>query len=416
MKLLIHDLKDEDIKAFGEFEGWETVSDDGTIKPCVGCFCCWHKDPGQCIVRDGYENMGALIHRAEEVCVISRYTYGGFSGFVKNVFDRSLGYVLPQLTLAGTETHHKKRYEEDKPFSFIFYGRGLGDDEKKSAERYVTAVCANIRGHVEELRFVETEECAPQPSETDAASFDQASDGSPSDPCDNAPGWEDTSDNAPGREAQSPESSGKVLLINASMRSENGNSAKLARRLADMLTADSEIAALKDYRNDPLPLVRQAEKASALILCMPLYVDGLPSQLIRFMEYFEKEYKGTPKKVYAVANMGLYESSQLVNLFDAVRQWCACCGLEYCGAFGVSAGELIGTFMEHVPMDFWPGKKAAKGLQTFADAINGGLDAGSILTEPWAFPRGLYLAVVNINWNKLARKNGLKPRDLYRQL
>ena len=132
MKLLIHDLKDEDIKAFGEFEGWETVSDDGTIKPCVGCFCCWHKDPGQCIVRDGYENMGALIHRAEEVCVISRYTYGGFSGFVKNVFDRSLGYVLPQLTLAGTETHHKSATKRTNPSASSSMGAGLAMMRKRA--------------------------------------------------------------------------------------------------------------------------------------------------------------------------------------------------------------------------------------------------------------------------------------------
>ena len=48
-----------------------------------GCFSCRSKTPGQCIVRDGYENMGALIHQADEVIVISRYTFGGFSVFVK---------------------------------------------------------------------------------------------------------------------------------------------------------------------------------------------------------------------------------------------------------------------------------------------------------------------------------------------
>ena len=54
-----------------------------------------------------------------EVVVISKYTYGGFSGSVKGVFDRCLGYVLPQFEITKGETHHKKRFDEDKPFTFI---------------------------------------------------------------------------------------------------------------------------------------------------------------------------------------------------------------------------------------------------------------------------------------------------------
>ena len=160
--LVIHDLipeKWEGIKK--DYEGWETVSDNGTIKPCIGCFGCWKKTPGCCVVKDGYENMGALIHHADGVTVISRYTFGGFSGFVKNVFDRSLAYVLPQFEISGGESHHQKRYAEDKPFTFIFYGKDLSEYEKNCARRYVTAVCANIRGHVKDVVF---RECGALPA------------------------------------------------------------------------------------------------------------------------------------------------------------------------------------------------------------------------------------------------------------
>ena len=85
-------------------------------------FCCWRKTPGECVIKDGYENMGALIHHADEVVVISKYTYGGFSSFVKNAFDRCIAYVLPQFEVIKGETHHKRRYDEDKAFTFIFYG------------------------------------------------------------------------------------------------------------------------------------------------------------------------------------------------------------------------------------------------------------------------------------------------------
>ena len=146
MQLVINDLSEEAWEAVrAAYEGDQIISDRGSIRPCTGCFSCWSRTPGQCVQRDGYENMGAWIHRASEVVVISRCTCGGFSGFVKNVFDRCLGYALPHFEVVDEETHHKKRYDEDKPFSFVFYGHGLSDAERDAARRYVEAVCANVR-------------------------------------------------------------------------------------------------------------------------------------------------------------------------------------------------------------------------------------------------------------------------------
>ena len=156
MNLVIHDLKSADWqKIEHEYEGWTVLSDNGLIRPCGGCFHCWNKTPGICVMKDGFENMGQLIHQAGEVVVISRYAYGGFSGFVKNVIDRCLGYVLPQFEIIGGETHHQKRYEETKAFTFIFYGPALTKQEQDSARRYVRALCSNFRGYVKAVIFRE---------------------------------------------------------------------------------------------------------------------------------------------------------------------------------------------------------------------------------------------------------------------
>ena len=381
MNLVIHDLKAEEWdKISRRYNGWYIVSDQGMIQPCIGCFSCWNKTPGQCIIKDSYEHMGALLHEAEEVHVISRYTYGGFSGFVKNVFDRSLGYVLPQFEVIKGETHHRKRYEEDKPFTFSFYGQGLSEQEKASARQYVAAVCANIRGYVKEVSFQEG-------GDTFAV----------------APRHHD-------------ENSGKVLFLNASMRSENGNSARLEQKLALYLAEKAELVALKQYLKRPSELLDRMEKASTIVICTPLYVDGLPAQLIRFMETAEREYRGSSKRIYVLANMGLYESKQLVNLFGAVRQWCSKMQYSYCGGLGVSAGELIGVLMEHLPFTFGPTKTIAKGMGTLAEAIKKSAAIGELYAEPYGFPRSLYIFIANINWNRTAKKNGISPKDLYRRL
>ena len=381
MGLVIHDLTPEAWEPVRrDYAGWTVVSDTGTIRPCTGCFSCWNRTPGKCVIRDGYENMGELIHRADRVTVISRYTFGGFSGFVKNVFDRCLGYVLPQFEVVGGETHHKKRYEENKPFTFVFYGAALSEEEKNSASRYVKAVCANIRGHVREVRFAENgpaAQSAPRPA---------------------------------------PSEVGKVLLLNGSMRHRSGNSAALADRLAASLSRETRSAALTEHLADLSALLPALEEASDLVLCLPLYVDGLPSQVIRFMEWSLGEYRGGAKRVYVLANMGLYESSQLTNLFEAVRQWCAAMGFEYLGGLGVSAGELIGALIRHTPFGLGPTAAAARGVARLAEAIGAETDAGEILAGPTAFPRRLYILIANRNWNRTARKNDIRPRDLYRRL
>lgn len=379
MSLVIHDLTPEEWRERGAaYEGWDVVADTGAIRPCVGCFACWDKTPGECVLRDGFGDMGARIHRADEVHVISRYTCGGFSGFVKNVFDRSLGYVLPQFEVVNGETHHLRRYDEDKPFTFIFRGAALTEDEKASARRYVTAVCANIRGHVKDVLFRE--------------------------------------DGAPAAPARRAAGEGRLLLLNGSMRCASGNSAKLARELARRLRRTPEAVNLRDYLSDLTALVRELETADTLVLCAPLYVDGMPSQVVRLMERVQAEYQGGRLRVYVLANMGLYESRQLVNLFDAARQWCHAVGFDCCGGLGVSAGELLGVLMEHIPFRLGATRDAARGMDALANAIDTGAALGDLYAEPRGFPRALFTLVANVSWNRSARKNGLAPKELYRRL
>ncbi len=382
MDLVIHDLTHAEWdKISSDYAGWNVVTDNGSMHPCIGCFSCWNRTPGRCAIHDGYENMGSLIHQAGEVVVISKYTYGGFSGSVKGVFDRCLGYVLPQFEITKGETHHKKRFDEDKPFTFIFYGPGLTDDEKESARRYVKAVCTNIRGHVRDVIFRECEEAEAKP------------------------------------EARIPEKPaakemGKVILLNGSMRNINGNSAKLARTLSSRLKAVSEIIDLKPYLNDLDGLINILDEARTIVLCVPLYVDGLPSRVIKLMERMEQSNTG-PKRIYLLANMGLYESSQLDNLFGAVKRWCSKADYKYCGGLGISAGELMGTLMEAIPFSRGTTKKASQGMDLLVQAIDNDETVADIYAEPFAFPRWLYVWIANTNWNRTSRKNGIKPKDMF---
>ena len=413
MNLIIHDLDSREwAKLSSDYAGWNVVTDNGAMHPCNGCFACWNRTPGTCVIKDGYENMAGLIHGAAEVVIMSRYTYGGLSGSVKNVIDRCLGYVLPQFELTGDETHHMRRYEEDKPFTFIFYGPELSDEQKADAERYVKAVCANFRSHVKSVEFrtdIKSSGAeAPKDSAKPAYGTGSADDGADS------PAKKEGRDPAK-KQAKNP---GHMIILNGSMRNRDGNSARFAgvlrTRLRGRVGANVEIVDLKDNMKDMETLADDLAAADKLILCVPLYVDGLPSQVIRLMEIMESKPAG-PQKIYVLANMGLYESSQMVNLFSAVKQWCERCGHEYCGGLGISAGELIGALMKTMPFGWGATKKASISMTVFAEAILSGRAADDLYAEPHMFPRSWYIKIANSGWDRMAKQNGLSPEDLYRK-
>ena len=49
-------------------------------------------------------------------------------------------------------------------------------------------------------------------------------------------------------------------------------------------------------------------------------------------------------------------------------------------------------------------------------AINTESKTYDIYAEPKGFPKWLFIQIANTNWNRTARKNGIDPKELYRQL
>ncbi len=386
MNLVIHDLPIEEWNKISHnyAKNWQIVSDDGFIRPCIGCFGCWDKDPGKCIIHDGYENMGHLIHHADEVVIISRYTWGGFSSFVKNVLDRSLGYGLPFIEIKNGHSYLKKRYNENKPFSFIFYGCNINEEQKENTKKAVTMLCELTRWHIKDISFVNNAQIAPQKRRSMTLNV--------------------TNNNI----------EEKIILLNASMRSANSCSAKLADKLAMLLNKQTEIIHLEVFINRMTELIQILSNAKILVLCTPIYDEGCPSQLIRLLELFANEYNGGSKKIYVLSNDGLYDIKQFENLFSTVRNWCQTMNFAYCGGLGISAGPLIVNYMSR--FGSWPTKKVAQEMDRFCEAINNNDKTEDIYTEPYLYPRLLYKLINNRTWGKKAKENGIRPEDLYRRL
>jgi multimeric flavodoxin WrbA len=138
----MHDLSEMDFKqmAFSINDEITIVSNSRKINPCVGCYGCWIKTPGICMMKDGYQNFGQLFSKTNDVVVISECVYGGYSPFIKNVWDRSISYLLPYFTKKENETHHKMRYDSAFALSVHFYNdKGISPSEKDTAQKLIKA-------------------------------------------------------------------------------------------------------------------------------------------------------------------------------------------------------------------------------------------------------------------------------------
>lgn len=145
MRLIVHDLSEQEFASLHQnpTAGTVVLSDNGKIHPCVGCFGCWIKTPGRCVIKDGYQNMGELLAKCDEL-IISKCIYGSYSPFIRNVWDRSISYLLPYFVIRSGETHHRNRYAHFFSLSVHFYGNDITQDEKKTAARLVAANSKNF--------------------------------------------------------------------------------------------------------------------------------------------------------------------------------------------------------------------------------------------------------------------------------
>ena len=134
MKVIIHDLK-------GPCAGLiaskcdRAIEADGKYAPCQGCFGCWTKHPAGCFMKDRLQQICRVIGQADELVIITKNLYGGYSASVKNVLDRSIGTSTPLSTYRGRQMHHTLRYGKHDLWKVIVYGDITGDE--KESFRYL---------------------------------------------------------------------------------------------------------------------------------------------------------------------------------------------------------------------------------------------------------------------------------------
>ena len=157
MRTIIHDLNEIKFSVDDKI-----LSSVNCKNNCIGCFSCWIKHPKKCIFNDDFSNITDYLKESDELVIISKCRYGCYSGEIKKVLERCIGYVLPHFTIRNNEIHHQSRYDKKLKLSTYFYG-DVTEDDKESIETLVRANAINLNAKEYTINYIkdikEIEKC-----------------------------------------------------------------------------------------------------------------------------------------------------------------------------------------------------------------------------------------------------------------
>jgi putative NADPH-quinone reductase len=256
----------------------------------------------------------------------------------------------------------------------------------------------------------------------------------------------------------------KVLGIIGSPKSSGGMSAALLDAAFSHLEgAQTErvVSSGLDADNAPDAAADAATRmmdADAVALSFPLYVDGLPSHLLRLLEAVGAELRqragaddrntgsgdGTaderaadkgkpgriceaanggkshgvpetgdeaaaknPPTVYVIVNCGFFEPEHTELVIEQVRLWCGMSGLPFGRALALGGGGVGGRF----DVGRGPLRRAGQAVKSFAGSILA-LESGDTIFVKIDIPRFLYIFGGHRSWTAAAKRRGLTKNDM----
>lgn len=93
-------------------------------------------------------------------------------------------------------------------------------------------------------------------------------------------------------------------------------------------------------------ILEELRDAQAVVFSLPLYVDAVPSHVLRFLEKMEVycQEKGLRLSVHVISNNGFIEGKQNEPLMQVFENFCARAGLVWGGGVGVGGGVMLNVY------------------------------------------------------------------------
>jgi multimeric flavodoxin WrbA len=121
---------------------------------CKGCFGCWVKKPGECVISDKMAEINQSYIASDVVFYLTPIVFGQFSANIKNSIDRWLPNVLPFFRIKSDgNTTHPPRYNAYPKHIMVGYGEQLSGEDTQT----FIDITKNHRSNAEVLIFADKE-------------------------------------------------------------------------------------------------------------------------------------------------------------------------------------------------------------------------------------------------------------------
>ena len=206
----------------------------------------------------------------------------------------------------------------------------------------------------------------------------------------------------------------KIIIINGSPKTIKSNSEILGNYLFPLLKENN----IKKYYSIYFQLNDKTKNeiynSDVLIFIFPLYVDGIPSNLLKLLVKFEKENIVRPEtKIYCIVNNGFYEGKQNFLALLHMKNWCKKVNAKWGQGIGIGSGELL-PYLKKFKLGQGPLKNLEKILNRLSrNILTLNSDKNIYINPNW--PKILYFIQGSISWILKARKNNLKIRELFKK-
>lgn len=270
---------------------------DQSINACIGCWNCWLKTPGRCVMRDQMAESYPNYINSDTVVLLMDTAQGFINHQAKAFLDRSIPHYNPYIEIVDGECHHVARYKSYPDLVFYFDKKGLTNQEEQVIEDYLYRTAYQFQAKAyridDNLQMLQMQSRKAKRSGMDAVL---------SEPMD------------------------KLVIYNGSPRRSGSNSTIILEKVAEALGNRVEIRDLKE--RDKWEIWADAFKSEKHIMFfMPLYVHAMPSNVMRFIE----KLKPSQGSISNFIQSGFPESSQSHYLEAYFEQLALRLGRTYIG-------------------------------------------------------------------------------------
>ncbi len=134
----------------------------------------------------------------------------------------------------------------------------------------------------------------------------------------------------------------KTVVISCSPKKKFAASAYFARLQCAFLRGQKVRKNLR-AKSDYAEIFDELADASAVVFCMPLYVDGIPSHVLPFLKEMETfcRDRSLQLQVYVISNNGFIEGNQNSVVMEIMENFCVRSNLAFGGGLGVGGGVML---------------------------------------------------------------------------